>query len=362
MFVSFVSALTGEDAGTISLKEHSQIDGTVPMRSFLGRVSGAALAAWASQSPVGTASGSGSASLLKPTRRPKPKAPITLLPSYEPPCFFRYFPSQRYLARARARLRAPRPGRSVDAFVAPARSGRRCMPILRCKGNKSPYLQSRDIRALRTCFRNEYSLGPGVFGARLHLSPAAIPLLMAFLAPRTPDPAYQSALRRAYNAYAQRVHEDEELRTLPPPCRACILDHVRIQRVCSLRQAYAQRLPRASGAARELTRGFEVHISPQPQASGPAGFHVAMRCRCCLKRYGRNKKQFLQSRDIRALRTCSRNAYSLGPGVFGAHLHLSPAVMALLSPQTLCCARPMTCTSRAGPLRVRGGQRAVPTG
>ena len=36
MFVSFVSALTGEDAGTISLKERS-LDGTVSMRDFLGR-------------------------------------------------------------------------------------------------------------------------------------------------------------------------------------------------------------------------------------------------------------------------------------------------------------------------------------
>ena len=35
MFVSFVSALTGEDAGTISLKERS-LDGAVSMRDFLG--------------------------------------------------------------------------------------------------------------------------------------------------------------------------------------------------------------------------------------------------------------------------------------------------------------------------------------
>ena len=34
MFVSFVSALTGEDAGTISLKERS-LDGTVSMRDIL---------------------------------------------------------------------------------------------------------------------------------------------------------------------------------------------------------------------------------------------------------------------------------------------------------------------------------------
>ena len=35
MSVSFVSAFTGEDASTISLKEHSWIDGTESMRSLL---------------------------------------------------------------------------------------------------------------------------------------------------------------------------------------------------------------------------------------------------------------------------------------------------------------------------------------
>ena len=92
---------------------------------------------------------------------------------------------------------------------------------------------------------------------------------------------------------------------------------------------------------------FTLHLR---RRGGPAGIHVAMRCRCCLKRYGRNKKQFfLQSRDIRALRTCSRNAYSLGGRRVRGALALEPsgdgppvAADAVLCPAHVC----MMCPSR----------------
>ena len=60
----------------------------------------------------------------------------------------------------------------------------------------------------------------------------------------------------------------------------------------------------------------------------------------------------IRQKETKSSFFCSRGTFVLseralvtripwGAGVFGAHLHLSPAVMALLSPQTLCCARPM---------------------
>ena len=71
--------------------------------------------------------------------------------------------------------------------------------------------------------------------------------------------------------------------------------------------------------------GFEVHTSPA--AGAPSG-------------YSRRDAMPMLFEAIRqkqkAVFFCSRGTF-----VFGAHLHLSPAVMALLSPQTLCCARPM---------------------